>query len=136
MRSRCPEVDGRFEKEFSVPRCLRVFYEAALISQAPLVLLLSLSLPKPRCGMGAGPKPSGLLFAFSGETVAHRASCHSHRRCGAISVTTLNGVQTRNALPPPARGFAARRAAGGQAVANFIASNVVPSRQIANKIRL
>ena len=41
---------------------------------------------------GAGPKPGRLLFALSVIASDHRASCRSHRREGAISVTVIAGV--------------------------------------------
>src|SRR5580765_5643636 len=49
---------------------------------------------------GRGPKPGPLLFALSVLRPDHRASCCSHRREGAISVTTIGVISKRTALTP------------------------------------
>ena len=65
----------------------------------------------------------------------HRAACHSHRWGGAISVTIVDAIRTRNALPPPSRGSATPRA-GDYAAASFFTSKVDPSRHSAYRMRL
>ena len=75
------------------------------------IVKLHLSLSKPRCGMGAGAKPGGLLFAFIGEPFGSPRSM-SFASTGSRSLSDDHArVTGDDALTPPARGFASCRRA-------------------------